>query len=237
MRVNWSADFSEQARATFIICTVDKHLEERHRMVTEQIMRRGLHDARLLAAFDEVPRHLFVPESSRFAAYDDTPLPICFGQTISQPYIVALMTESLGLCGSERVLEVGTGSGYQAAILSHLAGEIHTIELVPELSERAAALLQKLECHNVHVHTGDGSLGWPPSAPYASIIVTAAAPDVPPPLLEQLADGGRLVAPVEHQDAYQLLKLMTRRGEEIEESVVTSVAFVPLRGKYGRKGF
>jgi protein-L-isoaspartate(D-aspartate) O-methyltransferase len=205
-------------------------------MVTEQIMRRGLHDARLLAAFDQVPRHLFVPESSRFAAYDDTPLPIGFGQTISQPYIVALMTESLDLCGSERVLEVGTGSGYQAAILARLAGEIHTTELIPELSERAATLLHSLEYHNVHVHTGDGSLGWPPFAPYASIMVTAAAPRVPPPLLEQLADGGRLVAPIENRDDYQSLKVITRHDQEFVERVITSVAFVPLRGKYGRKG-
>lgn len=205
-------------------------------MVQEQIRRRGLDDARLLAVFEHVPRHLFVPERSRLAAYDDTPLPIGFGQTISQPYIVALMTALLELRSSDRVLEVGTGSGYQAAILARLAGEVHTVEIVPELSERAAALLHQLDCLNVYVHTGDGSLGWPEFSPYAAILVTAAAPHVPPPLLEQLADGGKLVAPVESRGDYQLLKVFTRHDEDFEERVITSVAFVPLRGKYGRKG-
>ena len=206
-------------------------------MVREQIRRRGLDDPRLLGAFDDVPRHLFVPEPSRFAAYDDTPLPIGCGQTISQPYIVALMTGLLELRGSERVLEVGTGSGYQAAILARLVGEVHTVEYVPELAERAATLLHQLGCLNVYVHTGDGSLGWLESAPYESILVTAAAPQVPPPLFEQLADHGKLVAPVASQGDYQLLKVFTRHDQEFEERVVTSVAFVPLRGKFGRKEF
>jgi len=204
-------------------------------MVADQIRRRGLHDPRLLDALERVPRHLFVPESARFAAYDDSPLPIGFGQTISQPYIVALMTSVLHLCSKDRVLEVGTGSGYQAAVLACLVREIHTVELIPQLAAQSESVLRSLEYLNVHVHCGDGSLGWPEAAPYDAIIVTAASPGVPPPLLRQLTDGGRLVLPVEHSDDYQLLKLLTRTGEETRETVITSVCFVPLRGTYGRK--
>lgn len=213
--------------------SVDVFLAERHRMVEGQISRRGLHDPRLLAAFEEVPRHLFVPVESRAAAYNDTPLAIGFGQTISQPYIVALMTSLMELQGDERVLEVGTGSGYQAAILARLAGEVHTVEILPELAAPAALLLQELHCDNVHVHEGDGSIGWPEAAPYVGIIVTAASPAVPQPLLTQLADGGRLVVPVESRAGYQLLMLLRLGGGEITEQVVASVCFVPLRGAYG----
>jgi protein-L-isoaspartate(D-aspartate) O-methyltransferase len=214
---------------------VDSSALERHQMVLEQIRRRGLHDPQLLDAFEKVPRHLFVPEAARFAAYDDSPLPIGWGQTISQPYIVALMTSVLRLCGTDRVLEVGTGSGYQAAVLACLVREVYTVELIPQLAAQAETLLRGLECLNVHVHCGDGSLGWPEAAPYDCIVVTAASPGVPPPLLEQLADGGRLVIPVEHSYDYQLLKLLTRKGEELHENVISSVCFVPLRGTYGRK--
>ena len=148
----------------------------------------------------------------RYAAYDDMPLPIGYDQTISQPYIVALMASLLELNGDELVLEVGTGSGYQAAILSNLAAEVHTLELVPELAGEADRLLRELEYTNVHVHVGDGSLGWPPAAPYPGIIAAAAAPEVPPPLLEQLAEGGRLVLPVadEHD---QVLKVFTEAAK------------------------
>lgn len=208
---------------------------ERHQMVADQIRRRGLHDAPLLDALERVPRHLFVPEAARFAAYDDSPLPIGFGQTISQPYIVALMTSVLRLCRKDRVLEVGTGSGYQAAVLACLVQEIHTVELIPQLAAQAEAILRSLEYLNVHVHCGDGSLGWLAAAPYNGIIVTAASPGVPPPLLDQLLDGGRLVIPVEHSHDYQLLKLFTRRGAQTRETVISSVCFVPLRGEYGRK--
>ncbi len=204
-------------------------------MVKEQIWRRGLHEPHLLAAFERVPRHLFVPEDARFAAYDDSPLPIGYGQTISQPYIVALMTSVLALSGEERVLEVGTGSGYQAAVLACLVRDVHTVELIPKLSARAEALMRALGYANVHVHCGDGSLGWPEAAPYDCIVVTAASPGVPPPLLEQLADAGRLVIPVEHVHDYQLLKLVTRKGRDFEEKAISSVCFVPLRGVYGRK--
>lgn len=208
---------------------------ERHRMVEEQIARRGLNDARLLAVFDQVPRHLFVPEKYRNAAYEDLPVPLAFGQTVSQPYIVALMTSLLELNGGERVLEVGTGSGYQAAILAQLAGEVHTIEFIPELAAGAEKQLKELEYNNVYVHVGDGSLGWPQAAPYAGIIVTAGSPNVPKPLLEQLDEGGRLVLPIGDR-RYQLLKVLTRRREEFIERVITGVAFVPLRGRYGWRG-
>ncbi len=203
-------------------------------MVVEQIEARGLHDPRVLEAFERVPRHLFVPDEYRFAAYDDSPLPIGRGQTISQPYIVALMSSVLGLCGDERVLEVGTGSGYQAAILSMLAAEVHTVELVPQLAETAEVVLRDLRLDNVHVHVGDGSMGWVAAAPYDCILVAAAAPGIPPPLLEQLKDRGRMVLPVEHNADYQLLKLVSRTEHGLVERVVSSVCFVPLRGAYGR---
>jgi protein-L-isoaspartate(D-aspartate) O-methyltransferase len=214
---------------------VDRFSEERRRMVRDQISRRGLHDPRLLATLSDVPRHLFVPDPSLLAAYEDCPLPIGFGQTISQPYIVALMTSLLELRSDACVLEVGTGSGYQAAILGRLTREVHTVELVPQLAVAAEERLKQLEYTNVFVHLGDGSLGWPAAAPYAGIIVAAAAPAVPAPLLEQLADGGRLVIPVENGEGYQLLKVETRRGNDTLEETITSVAFVPLRGQYGRR--
>jgi protein-L-isoaspartate(D-aspartate) O-methyltransferase len=204
-------------------------------MVEEQIARRGLREPRLLAALGEMPRHLFVPGEFRYAAYDDCPLPIGFGQTISQPYMVALMTSLLELHSAERVLEVGTGSGYQAAILGRLAGEVHTIEFVPELAVRAERLLRELGFANVHVHTGDGSLGWPQNAPYAGIIVTAAPAQVPRPLLEQLEEDGPLVLPV-GGSSYQLLEVWRRRQSKFTRQVIAPVAFVPLRGKHGKKG-
>lgn len=203
---------------------------ERKHMIETQIMRRGLLDPRLLAAFEAVPRHLFVPESERYLAYGDGPLPIGAGQTISQPYIVALMTHLLELDGDERVLEVGTGSGYQSAILSHLAREVHTIEFVPELAERARKMLA--EYSNVHPHIGDGSLGWPEAAPFDGIIVTAAAPKVPQALLHQLKDGGHLVIPIGGH-GYQELEVWTRCMDEFDRRSEITVAFVPLRGKEG----
>ena len=205
---------------------------ERHRMVESQLRARGLLDERVLQAFEQVPRHLFVPEEIRYAAYDDMPLPIGHDQTISQPYIVALMISLLALQGDERVLEVGTGSGYEAALLGRLAAEVHTIELVPALGQQADLLLQDLGYTNIHVHIGDGSLGWPDAAPYAGIVAAAAAPHVPAPLMEQLSDGGRLVLPV--ADGYeQYLKVVVRTGKDYSERVVTAVAFVPMRGRHG----
>ncbi len=203
-------------------------------MVDEQIIRRGLCEPRLLEAMQAVPRHLFVPPEYQEYAYADGPLPIGCGQTISQPYIVALMTQLLELHGTERVLEVGTGSGYQAAVLAHLAAEVHTVEILPGLASRAGKILNRLGVDNIHCHVSDGSLGWPEAAPYEGILVAASAPDVPPPLQEQLADGGRLVLPVGGRISQELL-VVTRRGEKLERQTVLSVAFVPLRGAHGWK--
>lgn len=211
---------------------MDKYERERRQMVDSQIQRRGLKDPRLLAAFESVPRHLFVPEDYRYAAYDDGPIPIGHSQTISQPYIVALMTALLGLNGSERVLEIGTGSGYQAAILGMMTAQVHTVEYLPELATQADRLLRKLGFDNVHVHIGDGSLGWPEAAPYGGILVAAAAPHAPKALLEQLEDGGRLVLPVGGR-SMQNLEVWTRKGDEFDSKIETSVAFVPLRGEQG----
>jgi protein-L-isoaspartate(D-aspartate) O-methyltransferase len=207
---------------------------ERKQMVTEQIAGRGLRDPRLLAAFEATPRHVFVPEEVRQHAYADGPLPIGFSQTISQPYIVALMTHLLELTGGERALEVGTGSGYQAAILARLAAEVHTVEIIPELAMRAEATLREAGCANVHVHLADGSLGWTEAAPYDAILVAAAAPSAPKPLLSQLADGGRMVLPVGGQ-GYQELEVWRREGMEFKKRSVIAVAFVPLCGEYGWK--
>ena len=211
---------------------MDKYERERKQMIQEQIERRGLHESRLLTAFECVPRHQFVPEDYRYAAYEDGPLPIGFGQTISQPYIVALMTDILKLNGNERVLEVGTGSGYQAAILGLMTEEVHTIEYIPELATQADKLLKSLGIDNVHVHFGDGSLGLPEFAPYRGILVAAAAPEVPQALLDQLEDSGRLVLPVGAR-GMQILEIWERHGDEFDNRTETAVAFVPLRGEQG----
>jgi protein-L-isoaspartate(D-aspartate) O-methyltransferase len=211
---------------------MDKYESERRRMVIKQIVGRGLKDPRLLAAFESVPRHLFVPEEYRYAAYDDGPLPIGHSQTISQPYIVALMTTLLGLDGDECVLEIGTGSGYQAAILAAMTTEVHTVEYVPELAAQAEKLLKELRTTNVHVHIGDGSLGWPETAPYGGILVAAAAPQAPGTLLKQLEDGGRLVLPVGGRGT-QNLEVWERKGDDFKSKIETTVAFVPLLGEQG----
>ena len=213
---------------------MDKFLDERKRMVEDQIARRGILDPRLLAVMESVPRHRFVPADNLTWAYSDGPLPIGHGQTISQPYIVALMTGLLELKGDERVLEVGTGSGYQAAILARMAGEVHTVEFIPELAGRAEEVLAELGFANVHVHAGDGSLGWPAAAPYAGILVAAAAPSAPEPLLAQLAEGGRLVIPV-GSHGFQQLEVWKRNGNQYEHKTNIAVAFVPLRGEHGWK--
>jgi len=201
-------------------------------MVKIQISRRGIADPRVLEVMRRVPRHRFVPQSVLSSAYSDCALPIGEGQTISQPYIVALMTEALELEGHERALEIGTGCGYQAAILSELVERVHTIERHAVLAERAEKLLIELGSHNVHVHVGDGTTGWPEAAPFDAIIITAAAPEVPQPLLDQLADGGRLVAPV-GPAGFQNLIRVRKKGKRTTTQHLAPVAFVPLIGEHG----
>jgi protein-L-isoaspartate(D-aspartate) O-methyltransferase len=201
----------------------------REAMVADQIAARGVRDAKTLAAMRKVPRHLFVPGDLQREAYGDTPLPIGQGQTISQPYIVGFMTEALKLTGGERVLEVGTGSGYQAAVLAEIASRVYTIEIVTALADEARDRLRRLGYDRIAVRAGDGYAGWPEAAPFDAIIVTAAAPRVPEPLKEQLRDGGRLILPV--GDAEQELMVVTRRGDVFEESRVLGVRFVPMTGK------
>ena len=203
---------------------------ERLAMVRTQIEARGVRDARVLDALRAVERHLFVPEDVKGQAYADRPLPIGEGQTISQPYIVALMSELLRLRGDERVLEVGTGSGYQAAVLSRVAREVFTIEIKPVLQARAARLLASLKLRNVTAVAGDGYHGIPSAAPFDAIMITAAVDHVPPPLLAQLVDGGRLVLPLGHPFAYQDLVVVTRKGSTYTVDHVLPVSFVPMTG-------
>jgi protein-L-isoaspartate(D-aspartate) O-methyltransferase len=201
----------------------------REQMVADQIAARGVKDALTLGAMRRVPRHLFVPDRERAQAYADHPLPIGHAQTISQPYIVGFMTEALGLSGGETVLEVGTGSGYQAAVLSQIAGRVYTIEIVEPLAEEAKQRLARLGYGNVQVRAGDGYRGWPEAAPFDAIMVTAAAPRIPEALKDQLKDGGRLVIPV--GDESQELVVVVRRADRFEERRVLPVRFVPMTGK------
>jgi protein-L-isoaspartate(D-aspartate) O-methyltransferase len=206
----------------------------RKRMINEQIVSRGIHEERLLDALQRVPRHWFVLEEYADIAYSDGPLPIGQGQTISQPYIVALMTELLELHGDEVVLEVGTGSGYQAALLGALAHQVHTIERHFALAEKAEQVLRKLGITNVMVHVGDGTLGLPEYAPFQAIMVTAAAPRVPQPLFDQLDEGGWLVLP-EGGSGGQMLDRWRKEGDKYHQEHIAPVAFVPLRGQHGWK--
>lgn len=198
-------------------------------MIANQLRARGITSKRVLAAMESVPRHLFVPEPLQAAAYDDRALPIDCEQTISQPYIVGLMTQALELSGSERVLEIGTGSGYQTAILSRLAAEVYSIERHAELSQQAQATLQQLGCDNVHLRVGDGTQGWPEVAPFDRIIVTAAAVKCPPALLEQLGDPGRLVIPLGPQAQQELVAIVRYGGKDYTISLCPC-RFVPLIG-------
>ena len=201
-------------------------------MVERQIRQRGVVDARVLDAMRTVPRERFVPANASSSAYDDTPLAIGLGQTISQPYIVAYMTEALEVSAAHRVLEIGTGSGYQAAVLSTLAREVYTIEIVPELARRAATLLRELGYANVHVREGDGFAGWPERAPFDRIMVTAAPDEIPKPLIEQLATGGRLVIPVGGQGREQWMTIVEKTGIGTVQRRTIPVQFVPFtRGK------
>ena len=207
----------------------DRIAEARREMV-EDIRARGVKDSAVLAAVGSVPRHLFIPEGERSNAYEDRPLPIGYGQTISQPYIVALMTSLLGLRPESRVLEVGTGSGYQAAVLSRLADQVYSVEIVKPLGERARRTLTELGYRNVRVRIGDGYKGWPDAAPFDAIIVTAAPPSIPDPLLKQLKTGGKLVIPVGR--TYQDLIVMTKRRDGgFDRTNVLPVRFVPMTGE------
>jgi protein-L-isoaspartate(D-aspartate) O-methyltransferase len=203
-------------------------------MVREQIESRGVSDARVLAAMRKVPRHEFVPEHLAGAAYEDHPLPIGYGQTISQPYIVALMTELLHLTPESKVLEVGTGCGYQTAVLAEIAAEVYSVEIIEPLAKESVDRLQRLGYENTHVKRGDGYLGWPEHAPFDAIVVTAGAEHIPPPLVEQLKPGGRMVIPVGEPHGEQSLLLVEK---DLDASVstrnITPVLFVPLTRETG----
>ena len=214
--------------------TEEGYAELRHAMVETQIRRRGIGDERVLQAMSSVPRHEFVESDWKKMAYADEALPIGGGQTISQPYIVALMCAALHLGGMERVLEIGTGCGYQAAVLSCLAREVHTVECRAELASAAGARLQSLGYGTVQVHCGDGSLGLAAFAPYDGIVVAAAAPHVPEPLTQQLAEGGRMIVPVGGEE-HQALILLARHGEKLSTERREPCRFVPLVGRHGWK--
>ncbi|HEX2444219.1 MAG TPA: protein-L-isoaspartate(D-aspartate) O-methyltransferase [Vicinamibacterales bacterium] len=224
------------ARTLLILLTLavagvqtDPRRPARAKMIDEQIRARGVTNQAVLDAMRKVPRHRFVPAEFQGAAYDDSPLPIGQGQTISQPYIVAYMTEALGVRPGEKVLEIGTGSGYQAAVLAEIAGEVYTIEIVPELAERAKKTLAELGYKNVFVRVGNGYAGWPEKAPFPRIIVTAAPDDIPPALVEQLAPGGTMVLPV--GTSFQEMTIVTKTTQGIARKATIPVRFVPMVGK------
>lgn len=210
----------------------DSRDQERRLMVELQIKGRGVKDEAVLAAMEAVPRHLFVPDDMLPAAYGDHPLPIGHGQTISQPYIVAWMTELLALEPGARVLEVGTGSGYQAAILGQMGMEVYTIEIVEALATQAAGRLAEMGYDRVTVRHGDGYYGWEEQAPFDGIIVTCAPDHIPPPLVQQLADGGRMVLPVGPPGGYQSLWLVEKQGDQVKTTEMGGVMFVPLTGEH-----
>jgi protein-L-isoaspartate(D-aspartate) O-methyltransferase len=205
---------------------------QRKRMVERQLLPRGIHDPLVLKAMEKIPREAFVPDDLRESAYGDNPLPIGEGQTISQPYIVALMTEALELKGPEKVLEIGTGSGYQAAVLAEIVQEVYSVERVTSLTEKAKQVLEKLGYRNVHFKVFNGTLGWPEHAPYDAVIVTAGAPEIPAPLVEQLKEGGRLVIPVGDSLSQDLFKIRKKGGRTTTEDL-GPVRFVNLVGEYG----
>jgi protein-L-isoaspartate(D-aspartate) O-methyltransferase len=205
------------------------HRQARQRMVRDQLSARDIVDPAVLEVMERVPRHEFVPRALRPRAYDDHALPIAEGQTISQPYVVAFMTQALELQPGDRVLEIGTGSGYQAAVLAELVDHVWSIEIIPALGDSAAALLGRLGYDNLSLHIGDGYRGWPEEAPFDAIIVTAAPDHVPPALVDQLAEGGRLVLPV--GDNVQTLIRLRRRGDEIRRETLLPVRFVPMTGE------
>ncbi len=207
-----------------------RYRKQREKMVQNQIQARKITDSRVINAMKTVPRHLFVPKQLRKKAYADHPLPIGEGQTISQPYIVALMTERLKLTGGERVLEIGTGSGYQAAILAEVAKEVFTMEIKEKLHERSTKTLKSLKFSNIRTRHGDGYFGWGEFAPFDAIMITAAVNHIPPPLLKQLKNKGRLILPLGNPFHFQNLTLVTKKGEDYKVKQITGVLFVPLTG-------
>lgn len=211
---------------------IDRYETSRQRMVQEQLIRRNIHDPRVLEVMGEVPRHLFVDDAMQASAYGDHPLPIVAGQTISQPFIVAYMTQALQLTGVEKILEIGTGSGYQAVILSRLCAKLYTVERHNSLLAGARRVFDLLHCHNIQSKLDDGTLGWPDHAPYDAIMVTAGGPEIPEPLVAQLADPGRMVIPVGDQEV-QELQLVTKKDGLVQVELLERVRFVNLIGEYG----
>lgn len=209
----------------------DIFAEDRMEMVKAQIVSRGIHDTRVIAAMSNVPRHRFVPDDYLSQAYEDHPLPIGHGQTISQPYIVALMTQHLTLQPGEKVLEIGTGSGYQAAILAELTNQVYTVEIIEPLGRRAATTLEELD-YTIHCKIDDGYYGWTEYAPFDAIIVTCAPDHVPQPLLKQLKDGGRMVIPIGPPGFLQTLWLFEKKGDKLQSTNLGGVVFVPLLGEH-----
>ena len=224
------------ASLLFLTCSAQKNDNDfyqsaRQQMVTEDIQKRGIDDPRVLQAMLKVERHLFVPEDYRHMAYADRPLPIGEGQTISQPYIVALMTHYLRLKPEDKVLEIGTGSGYQAAILAELTTEVYSVEIIDELAHTAQKRLRQLGYTNVWVKSGDGFFGWKEHAPYDAIIVTCAAPSIPQYLVEQLTEGGKMILPLGGEPFHQSLTVLTKRAGRIEKQLISDVVFVPMTGE------
>ena len=211
---------------------IQSYAGQRRKMVEEQLVERGINDLRLLEVVSRVPRHLFVQESLQHRAYGDTPLPIGENQTISQPYIVGAMTEALHLKGEERVLEIGTGSGYQTAIIAELCRQVFTIERLNNLSRKAQNVLESLNYMNIVFKMFDGTYGWPDQAPFDAILITASAPEIPGSLVKQLGDGGRLVAPIGEADKQKLV-VLTKNGDRVSRRDLGDCKFVPLIGKYG----
>lgn len=215
---------------------IDEFYAARKYMVENHMKTRDISDEKVLAVMEKVPRHRFVPANLVANAYDDRPLPIGYGQTISQPYIVALMTQELNVNKNDKVLEIGTGSGYQAAVLAELAKEIYTIEIVEPLAKSAEERLRREGYKNVEVKNADGYFGWKEKAPFDAIIITAAVNHIPPPLLEQLKDNGKLILPLGSTREFQTLTLVTKKGDDLETRFITGVIFVPLTGEAQKRG-
>ncbi len=226
---------SEYPSAKDIPAQTDEMAIQRKRMVNEQLISRGIGDKRVLDAMSKIQRHLFVAGSLKNRTYGDHPLPIDEGQTISQPYVVAMMTEALDLKSTDRVLEIGTGSGYQAAVLAEMVKEVYSIEIKEGLSKRAGELLNTLGYKNIKSKYADGYFGWEEYAPFDAIIITASANHIPPPLIKQLKEGGRLIIPLGSTLYYQVLTMATKKGDDLDDQQMGGVAFVPMTGEAQKK--